>query len=82
MILIPLLNLALRRLLSAVRNRAVSHGGVGNRLRRLRRELLPTREELDRQYLDEAQDLYDLEQRMRELDRPRRPAYEPGRLSR
>jgi len=77
MILVPLFNLALSRLLSVVHNRGTWHSMIRTRLRRIRRELLPTDEELDRQYLEEARDRYDLEQRMRELDRPRRPARGP-----
>lgn len=75
MTLIPLFNLALRNLASLHHNDGARFGEVRGQLRRLRREHLPTYEELDRRYLDEAKDLYELEQRMRELDRPRRPTW-------
>jgi hypothetical protein len=46
-------------------------GALGLQLSSMRRKLLPTEGELDRRYLDGAVDRYDLEMRMRELDRPR-----------
>jgi hypothetical protein len=77
MILVPLFNLALRKLSDASRSRSLRSNGLRSRLRDLRRQLLPTDKEIDRHYLEEARDLHDLEWRMRELDRSRRHARWP-----
>jgi hypothetical protein len=82
MIFVPHLNLAFNRLSIVFRNRSAWHGRtwhsrIGDRLSQLRRALLPTDAELDRQSLEDACDLYDLEQRIRELDRSRWPARGP-----
>jgi len=72
MVFVPLFTLALNRLSKASARPGGWRRKVRDRLRKLRREVLPTDEESDRRYLEEAQDLHDLEQRMRELDRPGR----------
>ena len=64
MILVPLFNLALRKLSDASRSRSMRSNRLGSRLRDLRRQLLPTDKAIDRHYLEEARDLYDLEWRM------------------
>lgn len=65
MILLSLFDLALRRLPPLPTS-------LGSGLGRLRREVLPTDEERDAAYLAAAGDLYELEFRMRELNRPNR----------
>ncbi|WP_134499676.1 DUF3563 family protein [Microvirga pakistanensis] len=77
MVLIPLLNSAFLRLSSITLNRGPWPNKIGAHLRQLRHDLLPTDAERDRQYLEEACDLHDLEHRLRELDRPRRAARGP-----
>jgi Protein of unknown function (DUF3563) len=42
---------------------------LSDQLSKVRRNLLPTDGELERKYLDESVDRYDLEMRMRDLDR-------------
>jgi hypothetical protein len=54
-------------------------GGLGRRLKRLRREVLPTDGERDAAYLGAAGDRHDLEFRIRELDRSGRRARGPFR---
>ncbi len=70
MILISLLNLASRHW------PPLPDALVG-RFRRIRREFLPTEQERDADYLAAAGDLYDLEFRMRELNRPGRQGRGP-----
>ncbi len=53
--------------------------GLGRRLGRLRREVLPTDGERDAAYLGAAGDRHDLEFRIRELDRSGRGARGPFR---
>ncbi|MCB5173960.1 DUF3563 family protein [Microvirga lenta] len=80
MILVPLLNLAFRSLTTAFgrfRPGPSWRDRIRGRLRQLRHDLMPTDAERDSRYLDEACDLYDLEHRIRELDRPRQPAPHP-----
>jgi hypothetical protein len=72
MTLLSVLNWGFRSLATAIDNPVPKSRGLVAWLRRLRREMLPTDEELDRQYLEEATDLYDLETRMRDLDSSRR----------
>ncbi|PVE25254.1 hypothetical protein DC522_06920 [Microvirga sp. KLBC 81] len=74
---IPHLNLAFRRLSSISLNWDAWHNRIGCHLRQLRHHLLPTDAERDREYLEEACGRYDLEHRLRELDRPRRAARGP-----
>jgi len=64
MVLLSILNAALKQPLAA----------MSDRLKAFRHEFLPTDEEIENRYLDDAVDRYDLEMRMRELDRapPRR----------
>jgi uncharacterized protein DUF3563 len=52
-------------------------GGLGRRLGRLRREILPTDGERDAAYLGAAGDRHDLEFRIKELDRSGRRARGP-----
>jgi hypothetical protein len=76
MIVLTFFDRAIRRAQKVSRDRATGFLHFAARLRYLRRELLPTREELDKQYLEEAVDRYDLEMRERELDRSRTPEAE------
>ena len=64
---------------SSLATRAGASSGAGltlrARLSALRRRLLPSDEELDLAYLEAASDRYDLEYRLREIDRrAKRPA--------
>ncbi len=63
----------------ASRPLALPLGGLGRRLIRLRREVLPTEGERDAAYLGAAGDRHDLEFRIRELDRSGRRARGPFR---
>jgi hypothetical protein len=76
MILLTFFDRAIRRAQKLSSDWAIWFLHLAARLRYLRRELLPTREELDKQYLEEAVDRYDLEMRERELDRSRTPEAE------
>ena len=77
MILVPLLNLTFRRLPSISLSRGAWRIRIGGSLRQVRYKLLPTDAERNRRYLEEACDRYDLEHRIRELDRVRQPARGP-----
>jgi hypothetical protein len=84
MILLTFFDRAIRRAQKLNLDRAAWLLHLAARLRHLRRELLPTRDELDKQYLEAAADRYDLEMRIRELDRARKPGREvlrPDRMS-
>ncbi|MBM6583958.1 DUF3563 family protein [Microvirga sp. BT689] len=54
---------------------------LGQRLKAMKREFLPTDEERDAAYLGSARNLHDLEFRMQELDRARRQSRTPFHLS-
>ena len=65
----------------ALCSRALPSSRLSQRLKELRRELLPTEEERDAAYLGTARNLHDLEFRMLELDRARRRSRTPFHLS-
>lgn len=74
MILLSLFNLSIRTV-QKLGTKAGWHRLVQAHLRKLRREFLPTPAELEDSYLDNAVDRYDLEMRMRELDRAKSPGH-------
>jgi hypothetical protein len=74
MILIPLLNLAIRRLSSSCPRRGGWCSQIYNHMRRLRHQLFPANAERNREYLEGTLDRYDPEHRIRQLDRVERPA--------
>jgi hypothetical protein len=66
MILFSLFNLISHNLASPPQSQASRLQELRDRLKRLRRQLLPTGAELDAAYVGAADDLYELEARIRE----------------
>jgi hypothetical protein len=65
----------------ALRAMAFPSSRLGQWLKELRREFLPTDEERDAAYLGSARNLHDLEFRIQELDRVDRQSRTPFHLS-